>query len=281
MIPFRRILFPVDYSNACRATIPYVEEMVRLNASELILLHAYEPPGYGLVAPGIPAEDVQALEEQRLAEFAKGFPRLSVRPVVQAGDPVDAIRELVRRDAVDLVMMPTHGQSGFRRLLLGSVTGKVLQEAEVPVWTGTHAALEDHIPRIPCRSVVCAVGPDAEAALVLRLGSALARSFGAKLSVVSVVETLSFGHGSGLAATAKENAAYAERELQRLKSNTGVDAPVAVMEGDISSAVRQEALDCKADLVVAGRGAAHGAFTSCWSHLYGIIRESPCPVLSV
>ena len=49
------------------------------------------------------------------------------------------IVEFAHNKDVDLIMMPTHGVSGYRNMLLGSVTVKVLHEAKCPVWTATHA----------------------------------------------------------------------------------------------------------------------------------------------
>jgi hypothetical protein len=56
------------------------------------------------------------------------------------GDPASIITEYAARNRVDLIMMPTHGYGTFRSLLLGSVTAKVLHDAECPVWTGVHTA---------------------------------------------------------------------------------------------------------------------------------------------
>ena len=55
----------------------------------------------------------------------------------------------------------------------------------------------------------------------------------------------------------------------------------SVVEGPIAEAIHDEAVRRHADLIVTGRGHAQGSFSRLWSHLYPIIRQAPCPVLSV
>ena len=61
----------------------------------------------------------------------------------------------------------------------------------------------------------------------------------------------------------------------------GIDVRVRVLDGEISQGICQTALEEHADLVIVGRGHARESLVQVWSHLYTIIRESPCPVLSV
>jgi hypothetical protein len=67
------------------------------------------------------------------------------------------IVDAARRWGADLLMMPTHGRGTFRRLLLGSVTAKVLHDLECPVWTDVHSETAPPIEEIHCRRILCAV----------------------------------------------------------------------------------------------------------------------------
>ena len=90
------------------------------------------------------------------------------------------------RQATDLIVMGTHGFGGFRRMLLGSITAKVLHDARCPVFTSTHAeSTPATLP--PLRTILCAVdyGPQSEA--VLRWADEFARSVGAQLFDVARV----------------------------------------------------------------------------------------------
>ena len=61
----------------------------------------------------------------------------------------------------------------------------------------------------------------------------------------------------------------------------GVNAPACVTLGDVAGAVREEAIRHAADLVVIGRGSIHERLGRLRTHAYGIIRQAPCPVISV
>jgi Universal stress protein family len=69
--------------------------------------------------------------------------------------------------------------------------------------------------------------------------------------------------------------------LRELMGQAGIDAPHAVIDGTVADGVREEAVRRKADLIVTGRGRAQATFARIWSHVYPIVRESPCPVLSI
>ncbi|MBL8218984.1 MAG: universal stress protein, partial [Bryobacterales bacterium] len=182
---------------------------------------------------------------------------------------------------IDLVMMPTRGRGVFRRLLLGSVTAKVLHDVSCSVWTGVHSSLAEHTSPLPYHSVLCAVGLDPETPDVLRAASSLAFSFGAKLHVVHCVETPPMSLEIDFAPYRQRLMDAADLELRLIMRNSGVDATLSILEGAIDARVRKEALDRSADLIVTGRGHHQGKFSRLFSQLYSIVRESPCPVLSV
>jgi hypothetical protein len=74
MFPFRKILFPVDYSAPCEAVVPYVKEMVKRFSADLSLVHAYGPEALAyselaITSPDL-AEDVRVHEDRRLRKFA-------------------------------------------------------------------------------------------------------------------------------------------------------------------------------------------------------------------
>ena len=73
----------------------------------------------------------------------------------------------------------------------------------------------------------------------------------------------------------------ADSTLQKLKAKLRINAIHTVIDGGVADGVRHEAVRRKADLVVTGRGHAQATFGRMWSQLYPIVRESPCPILSV
>ena len=79
----------------------------------------------------------------------------------------------------------------------------------------------------------------------------------------------------------KELIDAAHNRLREMKVNLGIDACATVMDAPVAEAVREVVLRQKADLVITGRGHSQAGVSRLWSHLYSIVRESPCPVLSV
>lgn len=196
MLPFRKILFPVDYSNPCQAVVPYAKDIMHHFAAELTLVHAYGTAtlaelthgGLDLADPDLP-EEVQSFELKRLREFAlEFFPSEHVEAVANLGEPGCIIRKVASQQTADLVMLATHGHGPVRRFLLGSVTAKVLHDASTAVWTGVGSALTDHAPQVPYKAIVCALDDSDEDAAVLKAAAALACTYHAQLSILHVVD---------------------------------------------------------------------------------------------
>jgi nucleotide-binding universal stress UspA family protein len=190
------------------------------------------------------------------------------------------IDHVVQHQGADLIMMATHGRGTIRRLLLGSVTAKVLHDVSAAVWTGSPAAIEAHPPG-GYRSIVCAVGLDEEAEAVLVAAAALARSYKAQLSLVHVVEIPHANAEVDVSRFLDELVASADDTLKKWKSTLGIDAPHSVFEATTADGVCRHAIEKQADLVVAGRGRQQGTISRAWAHLYDIVRQAPCPVLSI
>ncbi len=291
MIPFRRILFPVDYSGPCLAAVPYVKAMVERFDAELTLLHAFGVPpldpmsvGYGegvvFEIPSIP--ETEKHQAGRLGEYAGAhFPRTKVHAAVKYADPASAIEAEVRHGGIDLVMMPTHGDGAFRRLLLGSVTTKVLHDASCAVWTGTHAVLSTGKPALPLQSIVCALDLVGESSAVLCGAAVLAKTYGASLHIAHSVENPPAAYEIDYGPFRKELIEAAESVLRKIRSEAQVDATITVDSGSAADLIHQCVAAYHAGLVVTGRGHSQGGLSRVWSVLYAIVRESPCPVLSL
>jgi nucleotide-binding universal stress UspA family protein len=284
MLPFRKILFPTDYSDACRGVAPHVRDMREHFSAELAVVHAYSLGAfYGEVAMADPGaiDEMQQLEEKRLQAFvAQTFPSQHVETFLQQGEPGSVIHDVVQHQGADLIMMPTHGRGPLRQLLLGSVTAKVLHDVSAAVWTGAQAAVEAH-PGGTYNSILCAVDLSEEAEAVLQAAAALARSYKAQLSLVHVVEILRTNPEVDITPFREELVQFADRQMRELKGKLGIDAPHTSIEGMTADEVCREAIRTKADLLVVGRGNIQGTFSRLWSHLYAIVRDSPCPVLSI
>lgn len=287
MQAFRKILFPVDMSDSCAAAAPFVETMAKKFQAELTLLHILEmPPSYVTDWYGYLAlVDTNAIRDARLNEFQgyfkDKFAGLEVHRVMLEGDPAQSIVEYAHEKGTDLIMMPTHGYGIFRSLLLGSVTAKVLHDAACPVWTGVH--VEEAPPNAGTfERIMCAVDLTEKSIPTMQLASKLAQDFQAKLWLIHAVPGAETRPQKYFDADLQ---AYLEEEARKtigeLQLSAGVTAQLCLGAGEVPHVVREAALHHGADLLVIGRGKSTRALGRLRTNVYSIIRQSPCPVVSV
>jgi nucleotide-binding universal stress UspA family protein len=284
----KHILFPVDFSERCCSAVPFVESMANRYDARITLFTAMQPMYYAAMGePFVPAEvDLEELYRDLKARLdsslTNDFAGLRVERVAKLGDPAGAITDFAQTHGVDLIMMPTHGYGPFRRFLLGSVTAKVLHDADCPVWTAAHVAERPCRGHVTCRNILCAVDGTPNSVSLMKWAGAFAKDTGAKLWMVHVISGMeglpSRQMDSEFQAAIRQEA---HRTIERLEESAGLKAPMCVAVGDVSESVREEALRHHADLVVIGRGKLQETLGRLRTHAYGIIRQAPCPVLSV
>jgi len=294
MLNINHILFPVDFSERCCGAIGFVESMASRYRAKITILSAVQPFYYGAMGdPGggvlVDSEELlRDLQERLDTSLTKEFAHLRVERVAELGEPAQVITDFAHTHDVDLIMMPTHGYGPFRGLLLGSVTAKVLHDAKCPVWTAAHVAEPPFRHHIACRNMVCAVDGTPQSVPLMRWAGQFAMDCNAKLRLVHVIP----GMEGGLARQVdrefeEEMRKEARQRVEDLQESAGIPqslgarAPLCVTVGDVASCVREEARRHGADLVVIGRGILHETLGRLRTHVYGIIRQSPCPVLSV
>ncbi len=138
-----KILVPLDFSDAGIYALQAAEKVARLFDGTITPFHAYVPVSdmYGtdifgidnLSAPLPDMEQVESMHREHLQEFARGAvtDTLLNEPLISIGNPAPAIIEAA--SDFDLIVMSSHGRSGFSRIFLGSVSDKVLRTAHIPV----------------------------------------------------------------------------------------------------------------------------------------------------
>lgn len=138
----KRILHASDFSKASRPAFRLARQMARALKAELIVFHAADVvvPSLadGYVSPSVMREVWSAARQEaeqgvaRLVQAARGD-RIRVRGAVGEGPAAAAIVRAAKRHRAHLVVVGTHGRSGFRRLLVGSVAERVVRSAPCPV----------------------------------------------------------------------------------------------------------------------------------------------------
>jgi nucleotide-binding universal stress UspA family protein len=288
MRAFQKILFPVDMSDSSTATAPFVEAMARKYKAEVTLLHVLEMPSglipdwYGGTVPVIDVQTIwQAETEATQSYLIDKFQGLKVHRVVVEGDAAHGIDNYAQENGTDLIMMPTHGYGLFRTLLLGSVTAKVLHDTPCPVWTGVH--VED-APAVSPQfgTIMCAVDRTEDSLATMRFACRLAQDSHARLFLVHAIPGAEVAPEKYFDADLRQYLEEdARKTVAKLQEDAGVAAPLCLGAGEVSHVVRDSALGHSADLVVIGRGRATRTLGRLRSNVYSIIRDAPCPVISV
>lgn len=287
---FTNILYPVDFSARCRVVAPFVHAAVKRHGASLILANFVEIPAlwYGTAeAPCAPDLNLEVLIEEageRLSSFASEFfPGIEAKILVEEGDPGSSIAAMVPELGIDLVMMPTRGLGRFRAALLGSVTAKVLHDIECPVWTAAHAEAPGYSASPEWRHVVCAVDSTPSALRLIRCAGEMASSCGAQVHLVHALPPLPATRmeqylSRDFDAALKDSARQAIGAMQR---EAGTDFRLCIEAASASSIVAEVAEKDEADLVLIGRGGLPHFGGRLRTNVYSIVRDAPCPVLSI
>jgi len=286
MATIKHILFPFDFSKQGLLAAPFVRAVASRCEAQITLIGVI-PPAWTIPSaemPDLVTVDIEEMKhdlDSRLdAALAKEFAGLALRRVTSIGDPALTITEFAHSNAVDLIMMPTHGFGLFRSLLIGSVTAKVLHDAKCPVWTATHA--EEQRSRDVPRTILCAVDGTPATSGLMQWAVEFGQRMGASLKFLHVVPRISDWLALPGERELQEQVRDAARgNIDALKRSTSVEAPVRVAVGQIVDTVTEEARQEGADLVLIGRGSLQSPLGRLRTHAYGIIQKSPCPVVSV
>jgi nucleotide-binding universal stress UspA family protein len=291
MFSLRKILLPIDFSDRCLGAARYAAPYLGNHfSSEVTLLHVVPPyldfgaEELGLSLSGDWIEKRKSQAQRALDLFlSEELRQLSVKRVLAEGDAARHIVEYAHSQQTNLIMMPTHGHGPFRRLLLGSVTSKVLHDADCPVWTGVHANTDRPAEPMTLEHIVCAVDLERYSRNPLKWASSLANEFKAKLTVVHVVASLDWRTQSYYFTHEWRDymMGKAKADIETLLQDVESRAAVVLEFGDIAESVCSAAERLKADLLVVGRGSAAGDSGRFRTQAYAIIRRSLCPVVSV
>ena len=139
MFKAERILFPTDFSDCSMSVLDYVTGFAAANKAKLYLMHvmAYEDlPKVADAPKPVPpdAKRVQEIKEELegLIKKSEGF---EIECSVVQGHAFNEIIRAAEKISADIIIMATHGRTGFDQILIGSVAEKVVRHAACPVLT--------------------------------------------------------------------------------------------------------------------------------------------------
>jgi nucleotide-binding universal stress UspA family protein len=288
------ILCPIDFSEFSTRAHQYVLSLAEYYQAKLVALRIVELWKY-------PFADYAAYEgdfanfsrapkgggEVRLREFVRKHTDNKIHPqlVVDQGNASDLILSFAQAQNMELIVMGTHGRRGFDRLVLGSVTDRVMRKASCP---GLAISKPPHASR--------AAGPDgrhvhhisrilyctdfsANSEPALNYAISATAEYDAELTLLHVLEELP------TPGQTQEAVATAARQLDKLitaEQRKAIKIKTAVRVGKPYEEIVQHTLETHADLVAMGvRGAGALDAAVFGSTTYRVIQLGPCPVLAV
>jgi nucleotide-binding universal stress UspA family protein len=280
-LSIHKIVCPTDFSDSAAAAFAESVRLARWFGARVTVLHVapLDVPLGGPAYVPLPVSTSEELRRAKLLEIrrfvgATEHAGVLVETACREGIPGFEICKAVREIGADLVVMGTHGRSGFKRLVLGSVTEAVLRDAPALVLT----VRRDVARRSGLfRRIVCATDISERSARTIAVAKALTDESARRLTILNVVED---GRESG-SGDLERAALAALRELVPDETRDSCRIVEQVAFGEADREILRLAADEDADLIIMGahrRGPLGALFGST---VQRVVRDSTCPVLLV
>ena len=285
-VALKNILFATDFSSAADNAMSYAGTLAKSFGAKLFGFHVQEPANYAL--PPELWQSTQEITEKQMGELRKAmvreFPGVLSEAIIGEGGFWQALQLAIEKYQIDLIVLGTHGRTGFGKLLLGSQAEELLRRATGPVLTVGPAVHPETWPSGKFASILYATdfGPSSQAAM--RYALSFAEENQAKLTLLHVVE---LGKAGNLASR-QELIEESERKLRNLVPEEAKAwcTPNCVVElGEPAQRIFEIANRTGADLIVLGVHKAEGV-PGAATHLpvatvHKVVAHATSPVLTV
>lgn len=292
-LSFGKIVSLYDFSAPGRAALRVAERLASRFRSRLEIVHVWEMgPTYLIGDWGHQVEPLKNIlnrrlyrDVQNLSKGKDGRRPKSIKGILGAGDPKTAALEVLKDERPDLVVMGSHGRTGFQRFLMGSVAEKMVRRSPAPVWV-----VRKPPRRLPKRILV-PVDFDESSRHAVSVAIELARRFSARVEIVHVVPMvenlapfpeMQIYFPLTLTEDLRKNS---RKRLERLAAEflpSRIPVDLHVLTGAPADAICRRARSMRADLIVipthGRRGLAHVILGSVSQ---AVIRRAPCSTLTL
>lgn len=290
-----RILMPTDLSASARGALQYAAAMAEAHRAELHILHVLTVHDYDPVSARQALAELQEALETIEADMAHRVDSEAEDPkqrgvtvrsaTVRSVSAFDAILGYAEANGIDQIVMGTHGRTGLKYVLLGSVTERTVRHAQVPVLVvkeGQHDFVDDR-GRISLRRIMYCTDLSEASRLAAPRALHEARAHGAELMVCHVLSAPGPGYSAdGTAAVPEEvesRAIEAVRTEAEALFGTGYTLHVEVTDRPVARALADVAQKADADLIVMSSQGRQGI----QEQLIGsvaerLVRLAPCPI---
>jgi nucleotide-binding universal stress UspA family protein len=292
MLPFKKIVCPIDFSDMSYEALQSAERLARHDEAELLLVHIITFPapndkGFTTEAEAF-AFAREAAEEKLQHIIATRLNHLkTTRIIIRSGSPAGHfIIDLAREEGADLIVIGTHGLTGWRRLVLGSVTEEVMRLAQCPILTVRSCRSESATDQ-PYQKILSPIDFSAPSLVALGKAGELAAGWDAALSVLHVMEPMA--PAVPVVGLAEKRETEAAQKLSMVIEKhlpeplwEAAESRRLLRSGRPGEEIVRVAEDDAFDLIVIATQGRTG-----WRHLFfgsvagEVVRIAPCPVLVV
>ena len=296
-VQMKKILCATDFSDFSNYTIPYGVALAREFEAKLYICHVIDLSSIAIYGEFQlnPVDQQNRIKKQAAEQLNELIGKQAVKwePLITVGHVADEVSRLVEEKEIDLVIAATRGRSGLKRLILGSVTERLMRVLTCPllvVHSPEHKFVDPVNQKIRLKKILvgCDFSPDSDQAFQHALS--LAQEFEADLHLAHVIEPSA---SSELLKPDKQLSAEIEQKLsQRLTDKLMAMVPqdarnwctpeTRILKGPPYEALGEYARANEMDMIVLGiRG--HGLVKTLLlgSTTDRVARQAPCPVLSV
>ena len=299
-VRIQNILATTDFSKECIAGVRYAAALGKKMGAAVALLHVVEfptpPPMPGMRSVTRSPQDSEVAKRARvrLKTLAKRESKgdLLLNPILRSGNSFYGIITTARERAVDLIVVATHGYTGANRVLLGSITERVVRHAPCPVLTvpaRTAPSRTRKTPPLDLKRILVPIDFSKTSETALPWAASLAAESSAELILLHVVEKFPVNYVLGhrflnktITPLMKQSEAELKRMAERLSKSTELKASALVRDGKPFNEICRAAEKLGADLVVlTTRG--YTGLKNVWlgSTAERVVRHARCPVLVV
>ncbi len=293
----RKILCTSDFSDLANNAVPYSVALANEFGAKLYLCHVID-----LTSVAMYGEAITAFEEQQkrmrdyalhqLTELMAGKD-VDWEPLIATGHVADTIARLAAEKEIGLVVSANRGRSGLKRLILGSVTGRLMRVLPCPILIVRSPGADSQGPAeqgIRYRRILVGCDFSSDSALAFEYGLSLAQEFQAEFHLAHVIEPAVY---RDLLKSTTESAEMDQKDLrdqlnEKLiqmvpeEAHACCSVKTVLLAGQPHEELTKYALVQDVDLIVLGvrgRSLVEGLFVG--STTARAVREAPCPILSV
>ena len=274
-IQLKRILYATDFSEGSRIALGVVTAIARRYHSEVLVAHIC-PPVASSMEKGRERETRKNLDD--LLRVTNTL-NISTTPIVKTGDPVKELDRIVHDESVDLVVVSTHGRTGFQHLMMGSVAEALVRSLPCPVLSfGPHLA-HRFLGVVEIRNILFPTDLSEESRAVFPYLASLAHEYGARITILHTLPPESAGNPD-----AKNLAEPLRKEMMRIfcpQISPRCEAEFLIEAGDAAERILACARDSQADMIGLGIRKA-GEMTIHFRNTvtYRVLLQARCPVLT-